>query len=179
MLTEASASVQVTRDVLIDVSGDAGVPLVMVVRDRLSGVENSVWSWPLALNIMTTKGKQKGVNNQAPYEQTASAFEGIEVEHNQFQIRKEGAVLAGTFLIPEKPKVSVQKFTKKMVVPKNTQVREYTCLTAEGGQEFLTVLTLDESELPTPKVNRKGETLLLEIGEARYQVNEEGLRFNP
>jgi len=168
--TEADQPVKVTRDLLIDFSGNAGVPMVLIIRDQLQGVENPVWSWPLNLSMSTRKGGDDSINNQAPYSRRPGSASGIELQDRGFQLRKGGAVLSGTFLQEQAPELKVETFTKRFDVPKNTQTRSYTCLTAEGGNEFIAVLTLDQAQTPSPTVTRDEKGLLIKLGKAEYRM---------
>jgi len=170
-------SVAATRDVLIDYSGKAGVPMVMIVRDQLKGVESPVWSWPLGLNVVTRKGGDDSINNQAAYSRKPASSEGVSLTDRGFQIQKGEALLSGTFVQENLPELQVEEFSKRFDVPKNTQTRSYTCLTAEGGDEFLAVLTLDPKAAPEVKSKQTPEGLHISIGEAKYLVSSNSVGF--
>ncbi|GEM_PF-3192967 len=174
---ESEPPVQVTRDLLIDFSGKAGVPMVLILRDQLEGVETPVWSWPLKLDVSTRKGGDDSINNQAPYSRRPGSASDVEIQDRSFQLRKGNAVLSGTFLQEQAPELKVETFTKRFDVPKNTQTRSYTCLTADGGTEFLVVLTLDERETPAPQFTHKGKEVHIRLGNARYRIGDDGVLF--
>ncbi len=175
--SDASEEVKATRDLLIDHRGKAGVPMVLILRDQLEGVDTPVWSWPLDLQVLTSKGKQKGINNQAPYQRSSTSYPGVEVAGRGFRIQKKGALLAGTFVQKQEPRLQVERFRKRFTVPKNTQTRTYTCLTVDGGSEFIAVLTLDPEQAPEVLTQNTAEGLRIQVGQASYLVSESGLSF--
>jgi hypothetical protein len=176
---DEAGAVAATRDLLVDFSGNAGVGMVLILHDRLEGVENPVWSWPLDLDVVTVKGGDDSINNHAAYQRSPATAKGVECGPNRFFVRKDGAILAGTFLQPETPTLQIETFSKRFDIPKNTQTRSYTCLTAAGGGEFLVLITLDPDDTPEPRVTRENGITRIQLGDAVYLLGDNGLRFGP
>jgi len=88
----ASSGITGLRAIAVDYSGKSGAPAALVVVDRIHGGGKKVWAWQLA-------------KDTDPKDKNAGDLKNTTVEGNSFTVKKNGAMLRGTFVSPAQIKV--------------------------------------------------------------------------
>jgi hypothetical protein len=137
------------RSIAVDYSGLSGAPCLMVLADRIEGGGPKVWVWQLGK--ATKKGKG-GPANDVP---------NTTVEGNTFTIRKGDATLHGTFVAPSGVRLKAEVRRTTMIGGGGSTAgkvleRPIAGVFAEGGNEFLVVVTVQRGEAPPVKIQGDG-----------------------
>lgn len=168
--------VSVTRTILTDYSGAAGVPAVVILLDQLEGVEHHFWSWPLSIEIQM-RGNSPG--KTTPIERIEiEKPEHVDLFDNGFVLRRGDKRLTTRFISDEKLDVGLIGLQNlRHIVHSRCQLRTRNLVTAEGSDTYLAVITLGEGDAPVMETERSGDVLHIRIGGAVYRVENGHLRF--
>jgi hypothetical protein len=139
----ADTGITGTRSLAVDYSGRSGAPCLLAIADKIRGGKSKVWVWQL--------GQAAGKN---PVNDLAKT----RVEGNTFTITKGDATLRGTFVLPQDVKLSAEVRNQRMIggaasVAGKVLERPIAGVFAEGGDEFLVVVTLQRGTAPAVKVD--------------------------
>jgi hypothetical protein len=138
----ADTGITGTRSIAVDYSGRSGAPCLLAIADRIRGGKSKVWVWQL--------GQAAGKN-------PANDLSSTRVDGHTFTITKGDATLRGTFLLPKNVKLSAEVREKSMVggaasVAGKVLQRPIAGVFAEGGDEFLVVVTVQRGTAPEVRV---------------------------
>jgi hypothetical protein len=158
----ADTGITGTRSLAVDYSGRSGAPCLLAIADKIRGGKSKVWVWQL--------GQAAGKN---PVNDLANT----KVEGNTFTITKGDATLRGTFVLPQNVKLSAEVRNQRMVggaasVAGKVLERPIAGVFAEGGNDFLVVVTIQRGAAPEVKV--EGEKA--HVGDRVVAVGGQGVK---
>ena len=188
------------RSMAVDYSGKSGAPAVIVLADRIKGVERALWAWQLdgesrglmQENLDTGEaGREifamdhyRTVPDRAHMlteREAVDAYEGVELHADGFTIRRGDASMRVTFLRPSAPKLSLEnrvQYHKSNIEVVNRSVS--TGIFAEGEGDFLAVLTFQRGEAPAVALSETdGSAATFTVGEQSVHFDGEHIRFQP
>jgi hypothetical protein len=161
----ADSGITGMRSVGVDYSGKCGAPCLLVVVDKISGGKKKIWTWQVD---KADKKRRKG---------EPTNLEFTSVEDNTFTIRHaDGATLHGTFVAPEKVRVTSGVRETTMIGGAGSSAgkkleRPILGVFAEGGDHYFCVVTAGRGNPPT--VTQQGRGL-----DARVNVGKQAVRFD-
>lgn len=175
-LVDDGGRISAFRSMLIDYSGDAGVPAVLIIHDRLTGVEDHFWSWPLGVEAVNRRGSQR-INT--PIERIEIPTpENVRFFENGFHLHKEGAQMTVRFLSDAPLELGMTGLQNiRHIVHSTYQVRTRSLITASGSDSYLAIITLQEGEAPEITTRQQGNTSEITIGNATYLLRNGRIDF--
>jgi hypothetical protein len=153
------------RSVGVDYSGKCGASCLLVVVDRITGGKGKIWTWQVD---KADKKRRKG---------DPTNLELTTVDNNTFSIRHtDGATLRGTFVAPEKVRVTSGVRETTMIGGAGSSggkrlARPIMGVFAEGGDEYFCVVTVGRTD--PPRVSVRGRGL-----DAKVTVGKQTVRFD-
>lgn len=178
VFTDEEGEISALRSILVDYSGNAGVPAVVIIHDKLSGVEDPFWSWPLGIHTENRRSEWRPEGGSTPDERVAvEKPDHVRLTDNGFELRQGNARMTTRFLSQDDLNVAMGGIQNKRNITRGYQTRTRTMITVDGSDTYLAVLTLGEGEPPEIKANWKGDTVEIKIGDAVYQLEEGWLDF--
>lgn len=150
------------RSIGVDYSGKCGAPALFVIVDKIQGGKRKTWLWQLPLEGNDPK---------------QTRMVDTEVKDNGFTVRQGDATLHATFVSPRGANIEAAR--RKMQITKSaghgagvTKLDvSFDAVSAEGGDEFFVIATLQRGDPPSVKV--QGDGL-----KARVQVGARSVRFD-
>lgn len=188
------------RSMAVDYSGKSGAPAVIVIADRVEGVERALWAWQLdgeSRGIM-----QKDLATGAPgreifamesfltfpdgahmltQREAVDAHEGVEIHADGFTLTRGDASMRAIFLTPAAPRIAIEnrvQYHRTNVEVVNRSVS--TGIFAEGTGEFLVVLTFQREAAPAVALTaRDGHAATFTVGGQTVRFDGERIHFQP
>lgn len=175
---DEASDVSAQRSILADYSGEAGAPLVMIIYDRLDGVENPLWSWPLHIETDNRRTEDRPEGGRTDEERIeVDAPEGVSISDAGFTITRDQSQLQAHFLNSDELNISIGGFETIRRITRGAQTRTRTLAFAEGSNEFLVVLTLQNGDSPSITSKQDGNTTRIQVGNATYYLVDGALDF--
>lgn len=166
------------RSILVDYSGDAGVPAVLIIHDKLAGVEDPFWSWPLGIHAQNRRSEWRPEGGRTPDTRVEVAKpDHVRLLENGFELRHGEARMTARLLSREDLNVAMGGIQHKRNITRGYQTRTRTMVTVDGSDTYLAVLTLGEGAPPEIQANWKGDAVEITIGNAVYLLEEGQLDF--
>lgn len=193
----ASATIAQGRFVAVDYSGKAGCPVVLILVDRLDGVQNEkkrVWHWNLpealrsgfssAEHSFSVKGS--GATMQATFAHPANPIIKKPLEHKMLL---QGSLRSARGKVAQKMKkqtseidiegvsgqtagVTVTGEENEAIAKKlATQERNLEGVSVLGDDHFFAIITIAPGESPKVEIQSKGLDSIVRIGERTYRFD--------
>lgn len=188
------------RSMAVDYSGKSGAPAVIVLADRVEGVERALWAWQLdgeSRGLM-----QEHLDSGAPgreifamesfrtfpdgahlrtERELVDAYEGVELHVDGFTLTRGDASMRATFLAPAVPPLTIEnrvQYHRSNIEVVNRSVS--TGIFAEGTGDFLVVLTFHRGSAPAVALTEgDGRAATFDVGGQTVRFDGERIHFQP
>ncbi len=172
------------RALAVDYSGLSGAPCMVVMVDQIRGGKTKSWTWQLE-----SKSEGAGKSEKDPKRPGWITFRGrsfnnprngqllfteskaiedddrVTLHDDGFTFTRGDALLRATFVAPARPRLELAEKAQYRDMPKGGVRRDSSrAIFAEGGDEFLVILTIQRGDPPAVKVSGTGLDAKVTVG---------------
>jgi hypothetical protein len=166
------------RSLAVDYSGLSGSPCLIAIADQIQGGGRKVWTWQLG-GIQMYGGERR---NLKPSQIDRGDLACTTVDGASFVIRKEHANLKASFVAPEAVELTAETrqvrgdvwFKSNKAAGKGITMHSNGVF-AEGGNDFLVVITIQHGEAPQVRMDGVGLDAKVTIGKRTIRFDGQNL----